>query len=139
MRVVCRSGAERDTLLYLLTDEARLRWRERVIVDQGQVRLFYKQRGTFLRDVALDQDKLTLRFYGNIHPDYRGPFVLRIVVRSSSITMVGEREDYSVDDAPAVFELGTLLARYHVRVTMNGDLAYAGECRGAQVQDVVVP
>ena len=139
MRVVCRSGAERDTLLYLLTDEARLRWRERVIVDQGQVRLFYKQRGTFLRDVALDQDKLTLRFYGNIHPDYRGPFVLRIVVRSSSRTMVGERKDYSVDDTPAVFELGTLLARYHVRVTMNGDLAYAGECTGAQVQDAVVP
>ena len=139
MRVVCRSGAERDTLLYLLTDEARVRWRKRVIVDQGQVRLFYKQRGTFLRDVALDQEKLTLRFYGNIHRDYRGPFVLRIVVRSSSRKMVAEREGYSVDDSPAIFEFGTLLARYHIRITMDGHLAYAGECRGGQVRDFVVP
>lgn len=139
MRVVCRSVAERDTLLCLMTDEARRRWKDRVVVDQGRVRLFFKQRGTFLRDVVLDQDKLTLRFYGNILRDYSGPFGLRIVVRSPSRTMVAERKDYYVDDAPAVFELGTVLARYHARVTMNGDLAYAGECRGRQVKDAVVP
>ena len=141
MRVVCRSAAERDTLLYLLTDEARLRWRERVIVDQGRIRLFYKQRGTFLRDVVLDVDKLTLRFYGNIHPDYRGPFVLRTDVRSSSSRLVGEKEGYSVgsDGEPVVFRLGAPLGRYHVRVTLNEDLAYAGECRGGQVKDTLIP
>ena len=139
MRVVCRSGAERDTLLYLMTHEARRRWQDRIVVDQGRVRLFFKRRGTFLRDVALDQDKLTLRFYGNIRRDYRGPFSLRIVVRSSSRRLIADREEYFVDDAPAVFELGTVLARYDTRVTMNGDLAYAGECRGRQVRDAVVP
>ena len=139
MRVVCRSGAERDTLLYLMTDDARRRWQDRIVVDQGRVRLFFKQRGTFLRDVALDQDKLTLRFYGNIRRNYKGPFALRIVVRSSSRRMVAERNDYVVEDAPAVFKLGTVLARYDARITMNGDLAYAGECRGRQVKDAVVP
>ena len=136
-RIVCRSTAERDTLLYLLTDKVRLQWKQRIIVDEGQIRLFYK-RGTFLQDVELDRRKLSLRFYANIHSQFRGPFIVHAVVQSVAGKRELRVEDYSVCGTPLVCRLNPPLERYHVRVTMNGDLAYCGEFRGGRATDLLL-
>ena len=75
--IVCRSAPERDTLLNLLTSEVRTRWIERIRVDGGRDRLFYK-RGTFVQDANLSSTESHFVFYSNIPRDMRGPFELQI-------------------------------------------------------------
>ena len=135
--IVCRSSAERKTLLHLLTDETRLRWSQRMIVDEGRRRLFYK-RGTFLQDVVLDRDRLTLQFYANTYREYRGPFDVRAVIETETGKLVGEVSDYIVDAQPLVFRLNPPQEEYVVRITMNGDLAHAAEFDGGEVTDAVL-
>ena len=135
--IVCRSSAERDTLLHLLADEARAQWGPRIIVDQGRRRLFYK-RGTFLQDVTLARDTVTLQFYSNTYHEYRGPFNVRSTIEAGTRKMIGEVVDYTVGNQPLVFGLGSPLERYVIRTTMNGDLAHAGEFDGRDETDAVL-
>ena len=136
--IVCRSGAERATLLWLLSEETRAYWGPRVIVDEGKGRLFHKL-GTFLQDVQLTRDTLRFQFYENTHPEYRGPFVIRVVVRTDAGEFASEVPDYFVGGRPAVFRLTPPRERYVVRVTMNSDLAYAGTFDGEELTDAVLP
>ena len=50
--IVCRSPAERETLLNLLTPEASARWLKMIRVDEGDRRMFEK-RGTFVKKARL--------------------------------------------------------------------------------------
>ena len=109
-----------------------------MVVDKGNIQLFYK-RGTFVEEVRMNRDGLGLRFYVNIEPSYRGPFRVRADVESRTVRRVGVLEDYSVSDAPLNFRWNTPLERYGVRVTLNGDLAFAGEFSGERVTDAVLP
>ena len=135
--VVCRSSAERDTLLHLLSDEACLRWGERTIVDEGRRRLFHK-RGTFLEEVSLGRNKIGFRFYENTHPEYRGPFDLRVIAKTTVGHQVGRAKAHSVDGRHLAFRLDPPLKSYTVQITLNGDLAYAGEYDGREVTDAIL-
>lgn len=135
--IVCRSSAERETLLYLLSDDARSRWRQRIIVDEGRRRLFFK-RGTFLREVTLNRERIELRFYENTHAEFRGPFELRVVADTDVGQRVVNINEYSVDERPLVLQPLQPLNKYGLRITLNGDLAFAGQYDGTDMTDAIV-
>ena len=135
--IVCRSSAERDSLLYLLTDETRSRWRRQTVVDQGKLRLFHK-RGTFLQHVELMRDRLRLHWYANIEPECRGPFAVRAHIVAEADELQGNVQEYSVSGVPLEFDLKRCLEAYTVRITMNGDLAYVGRFDGGQAKDTLL-
>ena len=135
--IVCRSSAERDSLLYLLTDEARSRWGRQTVVDQGKLRLFHK-RGTFLQRVELERDRLSLHWYANIEPRCRGPFDVRAHIVAGTDELQGNVEGYSVSGVPLEFDLERCLEAYTVRITMNRDLAYVGRFDGGQAKDTLL-
>ena len=73
--IICRSAPERETLLNLLSSEARGQWVERIHVDEGHRRMFQK-RGTFVQRAELSSTDSQFLFYSNINSNMRGPFNL---------------------------------------------------------------
>ena len=136
--IVCRSAAERETLLYLLEGGTRASWKERIVVEEGRWRLFYK-RGSFLQDVTMSQGGLRLQFYANIYQRYRGPFDIKVTVNTMDGTRIGRLPGYFVGDRPVAFRLDPPLERYVLRVEMNGDLAYTAAFEGEREVDWVLP
>ena len=125
-RIVCRSAPERDTLLNLLAPEVRTRWVNRIHVDEGSLRLFYK-RGTFVQDANLSPTESHFVFYPNIEPNMRGPFALQIEWILDAPPKTYTTSEFMVTTHPEEFELGDASLKYRVRLTLNGDLAYLGE------------
>lgn len=134
--IVCRSAAERETLLSLLKTEVRTRWIQRIHVDEGRRILFYK-RGTFVQSAELSEKDSRFVFYANGEPDMRGPFRLSI-----EWTARGERRTYAdpqftVTTEPLRLNLPRLESEYEVRITLNGDLAYLGQFDDAVASQAV--
>ena len=135
--IVCRSSPERDTLLNLLTVDARAKWINRIIVDEGRRRLFYK-RGTFVQDVNLSATKSRFTFYSNIDKDWRKPFGLQIEWKSNDWNGTHTNPQFIVEPRPLDFDLGSPKAGYQVRVTFNNDLAYQGVFDGSLPTDTLL-
>jgi hypothetical protein len=79
LRICCRSSAERDTLISLLTAEAAARWAGRIGVD-SKLNL-HLRRWTFLEEVDLKRNAIRCKF--NPSTKTPGPFRLEINVRSA--------------------------------------------------------
>ena len=126
--IVCRSAPERDTLLKLLTPDVRDKWIERVCVDEGRRRLFYR-RGTFVQHTDLSLDRTRFVFYSNmISSDMRGPFALEIEwTTPDDRRAIHKDPEFIVANHPKQFLLRRAMPAYKVKVTLNGDLAYLGE------------
>ena len=95
MHIICRSAAERETLLNLLGEDARDRWLRKIHVDAGHRRMFHK-RGTFVQRAALSSSALRFLFYSNIEAAMRGPFELRIEWRAGDRTASAEQDGFMV-------------------------------------------
>ena len=124
--VICRSAAERETLLNLLGDEARERWVKRIHVDEGHRRMFEK-RGTFVQRAELSSEASQFLFYSNIGSDMRGPFELTIEWSFGDRTAHARQEDFTVSNRPIAYSLNPPAPRYDVRVMLDGNLAYLGD------------
>ena len=123
--IICRSAAERETLLSLLSDDVRDRWLKSIHVDEGRRRMFEK-RATFVRQVELSNDKSGFHFYSNIDSDMRGPFELAIEWSAGNRTARAGMDGFTVSDSPVAYPLNPPAPRYRVRVTLDGNLAYQG-------------
>ena len=121
--IVCRSAAERETLLNLLSPQARRRWLERVHVDEGQRRMFQK-RGTFVQRADLSNTGSQFLFYSNIDANMRGPFDLMIEWLVDGRTERARSEHFTVSNRPVAYRLNSPAPRYRVRVLLDGNLAY---------------
>ena len=124
--IVCRSAPERQTLLNLLSPEARRRWLPRIRMDEGHRRLFEKQ-GTFVQRANLSNVESRFTFYSNIVPKMRGSFDLRIEWSLDGLKARVQKEDFEVSDRPLVCRLKRPQPRYCVRVLLDGNLAYFGD------------
>ena len=123
--IVCRSEAERDTLLNLLSGPAQTRWVSVIIVDEGRGNLFFK-RGTFVEGYELGSERINIQFYANCSPEFKGPFDVGAIVDSGGREMRGAIRDYVVKSTPVTFTLPRRIERYGVRVTLNEELALLG-------------
>ena len=84
----------------------------------------------------MTRERLQLRCYDNTHPEYRGPFHLRVSLYTKERRWVGDVPEYVVDGSPVIFRLNHV-AGYSIRITMNGDLAYAGRYDGEHEVDSI--
>lgn len=123
--IVCRSAPERETLLNLLSTQARHQWIERIHVDEGHRRMFQK-RGTFVQQAELSRTSSRFLFYSNIETDMRGPFDLMIQWSLEGRMARARREHFTVSDGPVVYKLNQPEPRYRVRILLDGNLAYLG-------------
>lgn len=124
--IVCRSAAERETLVNLLSRTARSQWLKRVHVDEGRRRLFQK-RGTFVQVADLSSRGSRFVFYPNIERNMRGPFSLYIEWRRGDQHRVHRNQDFHVTTEPLQFQFPNPMAKYTVRITLNEDTAYVGQ------------
>ena len=124
--VVCRSEAERETLLHLLSPQARRGWLRKVRVDEGGRRIFQK-RGTFVQRAELSASRSQFQFYLTDESEMRGPFELRVERTVEGRTSRARREDFVVSGKRVVYRLDEPVRSYRVRVTLDGNLAYLGE------------
>ena len=123
--IVCRSEAERETLLNLLSPQARRQWIRKIQVDEGHRRMFQK-RGTFVQRAELSSTGSRFLFYSNIGSEMRGPFDLSIEWSVEGRTASARQEAFAVSSRPVAYSLNPPASRYRVRVTLDGNLAYLG-------------
>lgn len=134
--IICRSAAERETLLNLITAEARDQWLGKIHVDAGHRRMFEK-RGTFVQRADLSSHQSQFLFYSNIDPDMRGPFDMNIEWSFSGRTESVRQDTFVVSSRPVVYSLAPPWQRYQVRVMLDGNLAYLGDLDEHYESDLV--
>ena len=124
--IICRSAAERETLLSLIAAEARDRWLRKIHVDAGHRRMFEK-RGTFVQRAELSPHESKFLFYSNIVSDMLGPFDLNIEWSFSGRTASVRQDNFMVSSRPVFYSLAPPWPKYQVRVMLDGNLAYLGD------------
>lgn len=135
--IVCRSAPERETLLNLLSPEARQLWLKRIHVDEGHRRLFEK-RGTFVQRAGLYNTESRFVFYSNIVPDMRGPFDLCIEWSADGQRTSARNENFTVSNRPVAYPLNRTVPRYRVRAWLDGNLAYVGQFEEERESEMLV-
>jgi hypothetical protein len=121
-RVLCRSQAEHETLLDLLTEEARTVFANRIGVSD---RVHYKQ-WTFLEGVDKSAELVTFRFYPFSNTPQ--PFLVRAEFRDANNQLRGhwEQLNFCANGKQGVSIAQLQLAEYRVQLTLDGLLAYSG-------------
>mgnify|MGYP005629946095 CR=1 FL=1 len=119
--IYCRSEAEKDTFLYLLSPDLRKQYRSKIVASVRS-NLFFRKR-TFLESVTLMSNNILLRF----SPDTEcpGPFHLRIKFKAEQTLlhevdgfMLGQSYDYAI-------KLPRATSDYQVQVMLDEHLVYA--------------
>ena len=67
--IVCRSEAERETLLHLLTSRSRDRWQNKIVLENDKSNIFTKD-WVYVKSVELERSSITfyLNFNSNLRP-----------------------------------------------------------------------
>lgn len=128
--VFCRSPAERETFLHLLPPEVFLKWNKKILVaSKSQI---YNCRWTFVETVELTQTQAVVSF----SPDTTtpGPFDMTALITDvdTGREFAHRGRDFS---AAKVLRIGVpkQVGRYHLRLTLDDDLAYANSFYGGEV------
>lgn len=124
--IVCRSQAEYETFLHLLPRNARAHWRNNIRIDNHRTRLFFK-RWAYVESVELNSSHIAFHFNKSIeHP---GPFHAKISIAD---TLSDKRFAWEKQKLTAAGSLSLSLGNaaplfdYFARVTLDGQIAYAG-------------
>ena len=123
--IVCRSQAEYETFLHLLPQNARMRWRDKLIIDSSRKPVFLKD-WTYVESADLSSSRMTLLF--NETSETPGPFQADVYVTD---TISRERFSWQNASFTANKQLSLSLASvgplwdYSVRLTLDGQLAFA--------------
>jgi ssDNA thymidine ADP-ribosyltransferase, DarT len=119
--IVCRSPAEKETLLNILPVKAFDRWSSKVVIDT-KVNFFFRK-WTFLQVVELTSKYTTLTFSPDtIEP---GPFHLKVTLKSIEEKSV-EIEKFYVKERFQIDFMEEHLV-YEIEVTLDGNLIYNGK------------
>lgn len=125
--IFCRSPAEKETLLTLLPPEVFLNWNRKILVaSKSQI---YNCYWTFVETAELTSTHTTINF----SPDTRtpGPFNMVMI-----ITDIDSSKKHHYQDKEFHANKGLSLrkprdiGRYNIRLTLDEDLAFAGEFYG---------
>lgn len=119
--IVCRSDAERKTLLFKLGDLA-MKWANRIQVMSQPG--FFNAEYAFVESVDLSGDGVHVRF----HPRVRLPMEARIDLSIESVTNSLNRRDFTNLDLDIrkqwKFPFELLEGQYKVEIKIEGELAY---------------
>jgi len=124
--IICRSAAERETLLNMLAPEAKDQWLKRIHVDEGY-RIMFEKRGTFVKKARLSSGESEFVFYLADDSDMRGPFNLAVQWTIGGRMLKKRMEGFMVSKQPVVYSLSRPESRYQVRLFLDGNLAYLGD------------
>ena len=123
--VACRSQAEYETFFYLLPQNARMHWRNKIRIDSRKS-VFFK-RWTYVESAELSRSRITLRF--NEFSETPGPFHAAVYVTDTI-----SRERFSWPDIlltankPLQIDLDSIgpLRDYSAHLTLDGQIAFVG-------------
>lgn len=120
--VLCRTQAEHETLLDLLSDDAKNNLAGRIGVSD---RVHYKQ-WTFVESVALTAQLVTIRFYP--WTSAAGPFLARAEFTNADNLLRGhwEQPNFQANVSQSLNIQPLSLTTYRVKLTLDGRLAYSG-------------
>lgn len=122
--IVCRSPAEKETLLNLLPTDIFNRWSSKIVIDT-KVNFFFRK-WTFLQTAELTSKYAAFTFSPDtIEP---GPFHLKITRRSSEETSFESESFYGNQRFPIGFVEEHLV--YEIDVELDGNLIYSGKFDG---------
>lgn len=74
--IVCRSSAERQTLLHLLSPKSRLKWNKKIQIDTSQG--LFERKWSFVEEVIATDVDHTLRFRFNPNSQATEPFDIKL-------------------------------------------------------------
>jgi hypothetical protein len=117
----CRSRAEKDTFLHLLTPHLREKWRDKVFSD-GRRNLFFK-RWTYIDTVSLGRSHINIEF----SPDTKspGPFQAKFAITDPVSNRTTNRiEDNYLAKGSQVFGLSKELEDYTFAIELDGNRVY---------------
>ena len=123
--IYCRTPAEKETLMHLLTDDLRQSWGSSIQVESGSS-LFYRE-WVFVETALLNETSTTFVFSDS---KASGPFELE--VRCSR----AHQQNYVKQDfyASGKLQIGFRepLPQYDIQLTLDGHLAYASSFDGRE-------
>ncbi|HSK71375.1 MAG TPA: DarT ssDNA thymidine ADP-ribosyltransferase family protein [Pyrinomonadaceae bacterium] len=123
--IVCRSPAEKETLLNLLPTNIFNRWSSKIVIDT-KVNFFFR-RWSFLQTVELTAKYAAFNFSPDtIEP---GPFHLIVKRRGSEEKSFENRDFYANEQV--VFEFPEDILVYEIEVELDGNLIYSGRFDGS--------
>ena len=122
----CRSEAEKETLLSLLSETQQNQWANRVF--HGKKYDLFFSRWSYVDRVALDETGA--RFSFNRNTSGPGPFELEVTVEDhdTSQTLRYRKEDFRADDRVSL-EFPNPIPNYTITLHLDGCLAYHCECQ----------
>ena len=128
--IYCRSEAEKDTLLYLMTKAERHQY-ERRIVSTTRSGLFFRQH-TFLESVRMGGDAAYLSF----SPDTQspGPFRLQVIIRSNNGIHQNAKEDFFLQKGKFRGKINTGFNEYELEIRLDRHMVYRN--RYIEVDDI---
>ena len=121
--IVCRTQAEYETLLFLLTENAREKWASKIVRDTKST-LHYR-RWTFIESVEMSEKMIRLKF--NPSSKEPKPFALRFEIREARTEEVHSLQDESFDTVQNLnvnIESVKHPENSVITVTLNEDIAY---------------
>lgn len=118
-KICCRSSAERDTLISLLTEEAAARWTN-LISTSAKLNL-HLRRWTFLEEVELSSQIIRCKF--NPSTQTPGPFRFEANVDSAAGRQSWEADPFRAAGTVLIRDVGNL-TEYKIEITLDGDLVY---------------
>ncbi len=118
--ILCRSAAEKDTLLHMLSTSLRSRYRSKISAT-ARITLFWKKH-TFVETAHLSSEGV--RFDFSQDTESPGPFQLRIdLVDKSGREYLHRKNDFQTSDGLEL-DFSRSLDDYTVCVMLDGHLAY---------------
>ena len=122
----CRTQAEYETFLHLLSPKTRKYWAPKI--GSGTKGNLHFRKWNFVEQATLSQSQIVFQFNPSC-PD-RGPFKMRLEITYKA---AGKRayweKDYQIDDSVLKFNTSNLRIRgdYSIRFTIDGRIAYAND------------
>jgi len=123
-----RSAAEYETLRQLLPDELWHKWHTKITCRQDYH--LFNHKWAYIEEVSLEPGAMQFRFHLPEQAPDTGVFTIRITVETEQGQHYQwEQADWIVEDM-LYFALPEPLEQYSVEVTLDNDLAYAGQFTG---------
>ncbi len=120
--IYCRSEAEKDTLLHLLSPKLRQQFQSKVLAS-NRSELFFRRR-TFVESATLLNDRVHLRF----SPDTEcpGPFHLQIKITSHQTFLQSDKQHFILGPSyEYVITFPRSFLHYTIQMTLDDHLVYA--------------
>ncbi len=122
--IYCRTTAERETLLSLLTPTATKRWSKSIGLSSKHG-LHFRQ-WTFLERVALDSAAVELSFNPSTHSP--GPFKVELEIKSGDNKFLWRADQFNARGRTTIKIAGNLRS-YEIRIHLDGSLIYRNRYR----------